>query len=99
MTTPNEPNGTTTTVDQSVELVNRLLKLPEETRLDLANLLLDSVREGFTSLEEADRQAKERIRQRIDDVMNGRVELLDWRESFDQIEKRFREKFPQRADT
>ena len=44
---------TTAAVDRSTELVNRLLKLPEQTRLDLANLLLDRVRKGFTSLEEA----------------------------------------------
>lgn len=44
---------TTTTADRSAELVNRLLKLPEQVRPDLGQLLLDSVREGFTSLEEA----------------------------------------------
>jgi hypothetical protein len=90
-TTPNGP----ATADRSVDLVNRLLKLPEQTRIDLANLLLDSVREGFTSLEEAEKRDKELIRSRVEQVVKGEVPLLDWRESLDQIEKRFREKHAQ----
>ena len=39
--------------------MNRLLKLPDEVKLDLAHLLLDSVRQGFTSLAEAEQRDKE----------------------------------------
>ena len=93
-TTP--PNGATATrADDSVAVVNRLLKLPEQTRLDLANLLLDSVREGFTSLDEVEQRDREKLRQRIDDVVNGRVELHDAVESLNEIERRFLERHPQ----
>lgn len=72
--------------DRSTELVDRLLKLPAETRLDLANLLLDSVREGFTSLAEAEQRDKELIRSRIDQLVKGEVELLD----ADEVVRRMR---------
>ena len=77
--------------DRSTELVDRLLKLPEETRLDLANLLLDSVREGFTSLAEAEKRDKEMIRSRIDQLVKGEVELLDADEVFRRIDARLAE--------
>jgi hypothetical protein len=94
MSTETTPNGATAT-DSSADLVDRLLKLPEQVRLDLAHLLLDSVREGFTSLEEAEKRDKELIRKRIEEVVRGEVPLLDWREALDQVEKKFREKHPQ----
>jgi len=93
-TIPNS-TATATTTDRSTELVNRLLKLPEQVKLDLANLLLDSVRQGFTSLAEAEKRDKELIRSRVEQVVRGEVPLLDWREALEQTEKRFREKFPQ----
>jgi predicted ATPase len=74
--------------DRSTELVDRLLKLPAETRLDLANLLLDSVRQGFTSLAEAEKRDREMIRSRIDQLVKGEVELLDADEVFRRIDAR-----------
>jgi hypothetical protein len=86
-TTPNA----TATADRSVELVNRLLKLPEQTRLDLAHLLLDSVREGFTSLEEVEKRDKEMIRSRLDQLTSGKVELLDPETVFAEMRRRVAE--------
>jgi hypothetical protein len=83
------------TLRPSPAVVNALLKWSAEDRERLAELLLDSVREGFTSLEEVEQRDKDMIRQRLDDLANGRVELRDAKESLDAIEKRFLEKFPQ----
>jgi hypothetical protein len=88
-TTPNGP--TAATADRSTELVNKLLKLPEQTRLDLAHLLLDSVREGFTSLEEAEKRDRELIRSRIDQLVKGEVKLLDPEEMFAEMRRRVAE--------
>jgi hypothetical protein len=97
MSTQTQPAGTPTpaTTDRSTELVNKLLKLPDEVKLDLARLLMDSVREGFTSLEEGEKKQKELIHSRVEQLVSGQVETRDWRESLADIEKRFREKFPQ----
>jgi hypothetical protein len=67
MATPTIPTDT----DTSVELVNRLLRLPDTTKADLAHLLLDSVKEGFTSLEEAESRDKTELRRRLDAVDEG----------------------------
>ncbi|MBA4062942.1 MAG: hypothetical protein C0501_04395 [Isosphaera sp.] len=75
-------------------LVDRLLKLPEETRLDLANLLLDSVRQGFTSLAEAEQRDKEMIRSRIDQLVKGEVELLDAKEVVARLMSRYSKEKP-----
>jgi flagellar motor component MotA len=92
MSTETTPNGATaTTTDRSTELVNKLLKLPEQTRIDLAHLLLDSVREGFTSLEEAEKRDKELIRKRIEEVVSGKAELLDPEQVFAAMRKRIEE--------
>ncbi|MCE9562439.1 MAG: hypothetical protein K8U57_10340 [Planctomycetes bacterium] len=93
MSTETTPNGTaaTATADASTELVNRLLKLPEQTKLDLANLLLDSVRKGFTSLGEAAKRDKELIRSRHEDMMSGKVELLEPEEVFRRMRERLDE--------
>jgi len=79
---------TTAAVDRSTELVNRLLKLPEQTRLDLANLLLDSVRKGFTSLEEAVNSDKALIRSRLEELVSGKVELIDAEDFLADLEGR-----------
>ena len=92
MSAETTPNGATATAaDRSTELVNKLLKLPEQTRLDLAHLLLDSVREGFTSLEEAEKRDKELIRKRIEEVVSGKAELLDPEQVFAAMRKRIEE--------
>lgn len=76
MSTQTQP----TAADRSTELVNRLLKLPDEVKLDLARLLTESVREGFTSLEEGEKKQKELIRSRLEQLVSGQVELLDAKE-------------------
>ena len=86
------PSGTTATApDRSTELVERLLKLPEQTRLDLANLLLDSVRQGFTSLAEAEKRDKDLIRTRLEELVSGKVELLDPADVFAEMRRRVAE--------
>jgi hypothetical protein len=72
MSAETKPTGPATAALQpSPELVNGLLRWPEELRLDLARLLLDSVKEGFTSLEEAGQRDKDVIRDRIERARSG----------------------------
>lgn len=86
------PETTSTTpADRTTELINRLLKLPEQVRLDLGQLLLDSVREGFTSLDEAAKRDQELIRSRLDQLVKGEVELLDPEQVFAAIKQRLAE--------
>ena len=87
MATETTPNGTTAAADRSTELVNRLLKLPEQTRLDLAHLLLDSVKRGFTSLDEAAARDKELIRSRLDDLTSGKAKLIDAEDFLADLER------------
>jgi hypothetical protein len=91
MSTETTPAGATAAPDRSAELVNRLLKLPEQVRLDLGRLLLDSVREGFTSLEEAEKRDKDLIRQRVEELVSGKAELLDPEQVFAAMRKRVEE--------
>jgi hypothetical protein len=83
-----KPSDAMATADRSTELVNKLLKLPEQTRLDLANLLLDSVRQGFTSLAEAEKRDKEMIRSRLQELVSGKAELIDAKDFLDELEGR-----------
>jgi hypothetical protein len=76
MSTQTQPNSAATP-DRSTELVNKLLKLPDDVKLDLARLLMDSVREGFGSLEEGEKKQKEVIQSRLDQLVKGEVELLE----------------------
>jgi hypothetical protein len=89
MSTETKPVSATPTADRSVELVNKLLKLPEQTRIDLAQLLLDSVRQGFTSLEEAEKRDKDLIKSRIDQLVKGEVQLLDANEVVTNLKRRY----------
>jgi hypothetical protein len=91
MATETTPSGTPATADRSTELVNRLLKLPEETRLDLAHLLLDSVKGGFTSLEEAEARDKQLVRSRLDELTSGKAELLEPEEVFRRMRAKIAE--------
>jgi hypothetical protein len=86
VSTETAPNAAT---DRSTDLVNKLLKLPEQTRLNLAHLLLDSVREGFTSLEEAEKRDKELIHSRLDQLVKGEVQLLDANEVVANLVRRY----------
>ena len=86
MSTETAPNAAT---DRSTDLVNKLLRLPEQTKLDLAHLLLDSVREGFTSLEEAEKRDKELIHSRLDQLVKGEVQLLDANEVVANLVRRY----------
>ena len=94
MSTETTPNGATAVADRSTELVNRLLKLPEQTKIDLANLLLDSVRDGFTSLEDAGKRDKELIRSRLDQLVNGKVEPVDAEEVVANLKRRYSKEKP-----
>lgn len=97
MSAETKPDGTATAapVQPSPELVNGLLKWPVETRLDLASLLLDSVSEGFTSLEEAEQREREMIRARVWTYERGEAKATDWREALARVEAKFRAEFPQ----
>lgn len=81
----------TPTADRAADLVDRLLKLPEQDRLDLAELLQDSVRRGFTSLAEAQQKDKELIRSRLDQLVKGEVELVEPEAVFAAMRKRVAE--------
>jgi|SRR4051794_38105553 putative addiction module component (TIGR02574 family) len=78
----------------SSSIVNSLLSLPEKLRLDLAELLFDSVKQGFTSLElgQSDRDL---LQSRIDAYDRGEMKASDWRESLARVEARFGKEFPQ----
>ena len=91
MSTQTPPAAAPAAADRSTELVNRLLKLPDEVKLDLARLLADSVREGFTSLEESEKKQKELIRSRLDQLVSGKVELLDADDVVAELERQFKE--------
>ena len=91
MSTQTPPAATAATADRSTELVNRLLRLPDEVKLDLARLLTDSVREGFTSLDDGAKKQKELIRSRLDQLVSGQVELLDADDVVAELERRFKE--------
>lgn len=65
------------TRDRSTELVNKLLKLPDEVKTDLAKLLLDSVQHGFHSLEESERKQNDIIHARVQQLVSGNAELID----------------------
>ena len=89
MSTQTPPAATPATADRSTELVNRLLKLPDEVKLDLARLLTDSVREGFTTLDESEKKQKELIRSRLDELTSGKAELIDAREMVAELKRRY----------
>ena len=91
MATETTTSGTAAPADRSTELVNRLLKLPAETRLDLAHLLLDSVKRGFTSLEEAEARDKQLVRSRLDELTSGKAELLEPEEVFRRMRAKIAE--------
>ena len=95
MSTQTPPAATPATADRSTELVNRLLKLPDEVKLDLARLLTDSVREGFNSLEESEKKQKELIRSRLDQLVSGKVELLDADDMVAELEQRLVRRYHQ----
>src|SRR5882762_2258770 len=97
MSAETKVNGTATVapIQPSPELVNGLLRLPEQSRIDLVDLLLDSIRHGFTSLEEAERRDKELIQSRIVAYERGELKASDWRESLARVEARFRAEIPQ----
>lgn len=96
MSAETKPNGPATAALQpSPEVVNALLKWPEQLRLDLARLLTDSVSEGFTSLEEVEQRDKELIRSRIEAYERGETKASDWREALARVEEQFGAEFPQ----
>jgi hypothetical protein len=80
-------SGTPAAADRSTELVTRLLKLPEEARLDLAHLLLDSVKRGFTSLEEAEARDKQLVRSRLDELTSGKAKLISAEDFLADLER------------
>jgi hypothetical protein len=75
----------------SPAVVNALLKWSAEDRRELAYLLLDSVRDGFTSLEEAEQRDKNLIRERIEAYDRGEVKAIDADEMFRRIDAKLAE--------
>ena len=66
-----------TVADESLDMVNRLLRLPNETKEDLARLLLDSVQDEFSSLAEGQQKQSDELKRRIDNWQSGKTEPLD----------------------
>ena len=77
MATTNPPAAPPGKAERAPELLDHLLKLPEQVRLDLANLLLDSVSQGFTSLAEAQTRDQQIIRQRVEAYERGELKAVD----------------------
>ena len=75
----------------SPAVVNALLKWSADDRRELAHLLLDSVRDGFTSLEEAEQTDKDVIRARIAELDSGTAKLIDSDEVFRRIDAKLAE--------
>ena len=78
----------TLTLEPTSEVVDSLLKWPKELRLDLAELLVDSVEEGGVSTtgRSADREL---IAARIEAYERGEIVASDWKESLARIEAKF----------
>ena len=76
------------------ELTKCLLALPPDDRLYFAKLLTDSVRDGFTSLEEAAARDKQLIRSRLEQLVSGEVELLDAEDVVADLEQRYAQEEP-----
>jgi hypothetical protein len=93
MSTQAGTNGIATAAEihPSPEVVNAILKWSEEDRRDLAMLLMDSIRRGFTSLEEAEAQDRNLIRERLELLTSGKAKLIDANEMFAAIDRRLAE--------
>ena len=78
-------------IQPSPELVNAILKWSVSDRRDLAFLLIDSVREGFTSLEEAEEKQKNLIHDRIEQLKSGEAELVEPEDVFSEMRRRIAE--------
>ncbi len=94
MSSANQPAAPTAVIDDSAEVIDRLLNLPEDVKIDLANLLLDSVRQGFTSLDIAQKRDKELIRSRLESMAKGEVELVDATELIAGLKSRYDREHP-----
>jgi hypothetical protein len=79
-------------VQPSAELVNGLLKWPEELRLDLAQLLLDSARKELSTLEQIERLDREIIRTRIERARTGQDRTYDAFEVITEMRQRLAER-------
>lgn len=73
-------------VPPSPEVIDAILKWSVEDRRDLATLLADSIRNEFTSLEEAQQSQKELIHDRIAELVNG-AETHDISELFAALDR------------
>jgi hypothetical protein len=78
-------------VQPTAEVVNSILKWSEEDRRDLALLLADSIRQGFTSLEEAEERDRNLIHDRLEQLKSGTVELHEPEQMFAEIDRRLAE--------
>jgi len=81
------------TLVPSPEVVKALLRWSEDDRLSLAQLLRDSVREGFTSLAEVEQRDRDMVRERIEAYERGELAAADWRTSLARVEAKFRAEF------
>jgi hypothetical protein len=75
----------------SPAVVNALLKWSAEDRERLAELLHDSVREGFTSLEEVEQRDTDLIRDRIAELDSGTAKLIETDDVFRRIDAKLAE--------
>lgn len=91
MDTATTANGTATAAQAGPgpEVVDAVLKWPAADRLWLSRLLADSVREGFTSVGEAERRTRELIRSRAAELLSGKAVLLDIDDVLDDLEREF----------
>ena len=79
------------TLRPSPAVVNALLKWSADDRRELAHLLLDSVREGFASLDEVEHKDKDVIRDRIAELDSGNATLVETDEVFRRMDAKLAE--------
>ena len=87
------PPSPTPPLAPSPAVVDALLRWSEDDRRTLAHLLNDSVREGFTSLAEAEARDQRMIGERIEAYERGEIKAEDWRVSLARTEAKFRAEF------
>jgi putative addiction module component (TIGR02574 family) len=69
--------------DLSQELLDDVMRLPDEQRAALAAALIESLDQGFD--DDAEMAWSDEIARRLQDVENGRVKTIPWRQARQMI--------------
>jgi hypothetical protein len=82
-------------IDLPADLVDRALQLPASAKVKLAGLLLDAAQESPADAEQARREWREVITERVSGYLNGTIPTEDAAEALARIEEQFEEKHRQ----